>query len=123
VVGLPADLGALEAKEDLALAVRYVGAARRRGRTFALRAAPADASSIANLGRACGARSRRAARDPNLGSGSSSAASALMLGLWLLPWYHFTLVDAVLGRVHVFLRRRLVGDRGIDRTTSQPGSA
>jgi len=125
--GLPADVGSLEAKEIWRQAVRYVGAGAVAAGGFVslLRAAPAMRSSIANLlasvRRPIDAGPRTDRDLP--GSIVLGGVAILVLALWLVPAYHFTLLDAVLAVTFTFffvvVSSEIVGLIG---TTSQPVS-
>ena len=125
--GLPADLGSLEAKEIWRLAVRYVGAGAVAAGGFVslVRAMPAMRSSLANL---VGSVRRPMTGGPrgerDLPGGVVLGGIALLiLALWLVPAYHFTLLDAVLAVAFTFffvvVSSEIVGLIG---TTSQPVS-
>lgn len=124
--GLPAGIGALEAKEIWRLAVRYVGAgAVAAGGVVSLaRAIPAMRASLANLvsslrGTTSDARTERDLPGAVVGGG----VAVIALGLWLLPWFHMNLVDALLAVAFTFffvvVSSEIVGLIG---TTSQPVS-
>src|SRR5439155_8791160 len=98
--GLPAGLATLAAKEIWQQAVRYVGAGAvaAGGMVSVVRALPAMRAAVANLlsslegSAAVGARTDRDLPSAVVVGG----VGTLALGLWLLPWFHMTLVDALL---------------------------
>ncbi len=125
--GLPASLGALDAKEIWRIAVRYVGAGAvaAGGMVSLVRSLPAMRASLANLLASLRPTQSAVARtDRDLPGGVVVGGITLLaLGLWLLPWFHMQLVDAVLAVAFTFffvvVSSEIVGLIG---TTSQPVS-
>jgi putative OPT family oligopeptide transporter len=125
-LGLPAGLGALEAKEIWRQAVRYVGAgAVAAGGLVSLgRALPAMRAALGTLFSSMrgAAGSRRTDRDLP-GAIVIGGVALLGLALWLLPWFHMRLLDAALAIAFTFffvvVSSEIVGLIG---TTSQPVS-
>jgi putative OPT family oligopeptide transporter len=126
--GLPAEIGSLEAKEIWRQAVRYVGAGAvaAGGVVSLVRALPAMRASVrtllASLRGSAGAIVPRTERDLP-GSLVIGGIAVLALGLWLLPWFHMKLLDALFAVAFTFLfvvvSAEIVGLIG---TTSQPVS-
>jgi len=130
-LGAPAGLGALGAKEIWQGAVRYVGAGAvaAGGLVSLVRSLPAMRASIANLTTSLrpsgdGAWSRRPRTDRDLpGAAVIGGIVLAALGLWLLPWFHMRLLDALCAVAFTFffvvVSSEIVGLIG---TTSQPVS-
>jgi putative OPT family oligopeptide transporter len=125
--GLPADLASFQAKEIWRQAVRYVGAGAvaAGGVVSLVRALPAMRGSIANLMSSLRPAAPRGARtDRDLpGVVVIGGIAALAAALWLLPWFHMRLLDALLAVAFTFffvvVSSEIVGLIG---TTSQPVS-
>jgi len=126
-LGVPSGVTGLEAKEIWRVAVRYVGAgAVAAGGVVSLaRALPAMRGAVANLlsslGRTAGSGVRTDRDLP--GAVVLGGITLLALGLWLLPWFHMRLLDALLAVAFTFffvvVSSEIVGLIG---TTSQPVS-
>jgi len=125
--GLPPGLGGLEAKEIWRQAVRYVGAGAvaAGGMASLVRALPAMHASVTNLlaslHRPVGSGARTDRDLP--GAVVIGGVALLTLALWLLPWFHMKLLDALLAVAFTFffvvVSSEIVGLIG---TTSQPVS-
>jgi putative OPT family oligopeptide transporter len=125
--GLPASPATLDAKEIWRTAVRYVGAGAvaAGGVVSLVRALPAMRASLRNLLaslRPAGTAVARTDRDLP-GGVVVGGITLLALGLWLVPWSHMRLTDAVLAVGFTFffvvVSSEIVGLIG---TTSQPVS-
>jgi len=125
--GVAPGVGALEAKEIWRQAVRYVGAGAvaAGGMVSLARALPAMRAAVANLltsvRRPAGGGARTDRDLP--GAVVIGGVALLVLALWLLPWFHMQLLDAVLAVAFTFffvvVSAEIVGLIG---TTSQPVS-
>lgn len=126
-LGVAGDVHALSAQEIWRQAVRYVGAgAVAAGGLVSLgRALPAMRASLVHLVSSVrGSRQPLARTDRDLpGIVVIGGWAALGAGLWLLPWFHLRLLDALLAMAFTFLfvvvSAEIVGLIG---TTSQPVS-
>ena len=125
--GLPATIVTLDAKEIWRTAVRYVGAGAvaAGGVASLIRALPAMRASLANLWTSLRRSDAATVRtDQDLpGALVLGGIMLLALGLWLLPWSHMRLTDALLAVAFSFffvvVSSEIVGLIG---TTSQPVS-
>ena len=125
--GLPAGIGALEAKEIWRQAVRYVGAGAvaAGGMVSLIRALPAMRAAVVSLLSSLDGSAASSARtDRDLpGAVVVGGVGVLALGLWLLPWFHMRLADALLAVAFTFffvvVSSEIVGLIG---TTAQPVS-
>lgn len=126
-LGLAGDVHALGAQEIWKQAVRYVGAGAvaAGGLVSLLRAVPAMRASLGNLLSSLrGAKRAHERTDRDLpGIAVVGGVAVLGAGLWLLPWFHLQLLDALLAVAFTFLfvvvSAEIVGLIG---TTSQPVS-
>jgi putative OPT family oligopeptide transporter len=125
--GLPPTIDALDAKEIWRTAVRYVGAGAvaAGGMVSLVRSLPAMRASLLHLLASLRPAETVAARtDRDLPGGVVLGGITLLaLGLWLLPWFHMHLADALLAVAFAFffvvVSSEIVGLIG---TTSQPVS-
>jgi putative OPT family oligopeptide transporter len=125
--GLPPNLGSLDANGIWRVAVRYVGAGAVAAGGFVslVRALPAMRAALANLLSSLRGVGRSADRTGHDLPGSVVVGGLIVLTacLWLLPWFHLRLLDALLAIAFTFLfvvvSSEIVGLIG---TTSQPVS-
>ena len=125
--GLPGSLASVEAKEIWRQAVRYVGAGAvaAGGMVSLVRALPAMRGAIANLLSSLRPASTVGARtDRDLpGVVVIGGIGVIALALWLLPWFHMRLLDALLAVSFTFFFVAVSSEIvGLIGTTSQPVS-